>query len=629
MPALNPRHVTEEARIQKARNGKRLPTPAAVTPEEVYLQPGHFRNADGTETPILQSLTPGASGIILATATQAEDILQTLVGSVVDELAILIVGHDCPAPQSCGGKLTFPACARRNHAPLLIAGCIHNVGPTAIVSKLEKEASVSLPDVRLFQFDMVARDFETEDWTRATQAPVRIAQERFTDAGLPKTIMEPWARRFTLNGRPSQPDMADKISFMAKVCESKVDSLLKASGHNNVYLTPRTDQLQLSSSYAIIWLGESRHEALKACMTVPEQLGLVQARSRYGVRVAAGNFDRLHTQLKPGQPVPTRIQVSAVFRLGPTPASAGPAQIQEWAIKMGWAVRVLKPSGHRHWQVGSADPPPLNVMGWDGTAVLVTPIVQGVRQPSVVKSGRMPKAEQKPQVHPTKDADATDPWMHNDPWRQARLGSKPPVASSTEPRALQGPVESRLQAQDQRLSALETDLKLLRKEQTQQRLEDRASFTRDLEGVQQQVQSPEKLRNSSGFPYSRYRTPNSGSRRKCRRVWRSSNNSSLHQHPYQRRPAKTRSPACDLGSACLCPLQICANFVSMRGTCPGPCTFSCIIFPGKSMYSLVLRSLIVSGNAILSSTSLAFGRPIGQLETRFPPSLSRAAICLL
>ena len=89
------------------------------------------------------------------------------------------------------------------------------------------------------QFDMLARDMDSADWQRVTQAPVRAAQDRFLEAGLQRAILEPWNRRFSVNGRPAQPESSDKVTFMAKVCEEHVEPLLKASGHNHVYLTPR------------------------------------------------------------------------------------------------------------------------------------------------------------------------------------------------------------------------------------------------------------------------------------------------------------------------------------------------------------------------------------------------------
>ena len=339
---------------------------------------------------------------------------------------------------------------------------------------------------------MLAREMDAEDWLKVTQAPVRAAQDRFTDSGVPKALMEPWNRRFSANGRPSQPESADKVTFMAKVCEEKAESLLKASGHNHVYLTPRDEHMQLCGTYAVVWMGESRHEVVRACMSVPEQLGLTYTRTRYGIRVAAAQYERLHAKLKPGIAVPSRIQVSSVYRLGPVPASAGPAQILEWAAQLQWPLRILKPAGHRHWQVGASSPPPANVLGWDDCVVLATPIEHGTKAPSVVRSGRLPRTDSKPDTPESKDGDGQDPWLHTDPWRQARAATRPTVAPTAEARAPTGPVEARLQTQDQRLTALEADLKSFRHEQQQQRQSDRAAFAKDLDDVKQQMQTASK-----------------------------------------------------------------------------------------------------------------------------------------
>ena len=222
LPALNPKNVAADVRLKNARTQRRLQQPTLVTPEEVFLQQGHFRNADGTEASVLTSLHLGATGIMLVTRGQAKDILHTLADSAVDEMALLILGHDCPLPCQCGGRLELPARAKRNQAQLLLPGCIHNLGPACIKPKLSSEASVSLPKVRLFHFDMLARDMDSEEWLKVTQAPVRAAQDRFIESGLQRAIMEPWNRRFSANGRPSQPESSDKALLWLKSARKKL-----------------------------------------------------------------------------------------------------------------------------------------------------------------------------------------------------------------------------------------------------------------------------------------------------------------------------------------------------------------------------------------------------------------------
>ena len=235
--------------------------------------------------------------------------------------------------------------------------------------------------------------------------------------------------------------------------------------------------MQLCQSFAVVWLGDARHELVRASMSVPEQLGLAYTRARYGIRVPATQYERLHAKLKPGVAVPSQIQVTAVYGLGPVPASAGPAQILEWAKQLQW-----------HCEAGEAPPLASRCLGStsrlcvrDGCVVLATAIEHGPKAPPVIRSGRLPRAEAGSEAPEVKEGDGQDPWLHNDPWRQSKL-------LRAERRAPTGPVESRLQSQDQRLSALEADLKSFRQDQQQQRQEDRTAFAKDLDGVKQQMQ---------------------------------------------------------------------------------------------------------------------------------------------
>ena len=94
LSALNPKHVAADVRLKKARTQRRLQQPTLVTPEEVCL-------CNGTEAAVLTSLHPGATGIMLVTSEQAQDILHTLADSAVDEMAYL--GMTVPFPVAVEG----------------------------------------------------------------------------------------------------------------------------------------------------------------------------------------------------------------------------------------------------------------------------------------------------------------------------------------------------------------------------------------------------------------------------------------------------------------------------------------------------------------------------------------------
>ena len=273
----------------------------------------------GTDAPVLSSIKPGAAGVYLTGPETAASLLRTLRDVPAEDLAILVLGHGCPDPDSCSGPVTFPVTCRSNGSSVLVAGCLHNVGALPIRAHLPANATVELPPVKLCQFEVYAHELEEEAWAKIVASPVKAVQDMFVEAGVARPFVEPWARRFYRDGRPSQPDLATRVAFMGKVAAEHIDRLLTVSGHNSVYITPEG-----GGPLACPLSGQGR---------IAMQRGLVYTRQRYGVRVPATSsdqFERIFAKVRPGTPVPSRIQISQVYRLGPTPQSAGPLQVQQW-----------------------------------------------------------------------------------------------------------------------------------------------------------------------------------------------------------------------------------------------------------------------------------------------------------
>ena len=312
VPQVNPQHAASEARLRKARAAKRLAKSQTISAEDVQLVAGHFCTMSGQPATVLSAIRPGVEGIYLADHDKAVEVLAALRGVVVEDLAVLVVGHRCPDPGRCSGQLAFPVTAKRNGASLLLAGCLHQVGTAPIKPHLASSATVDLPEVCICLFELYAKEFETDVWTRVTQAPARVVQELFLEGGVVRTFTDPWARRHFLHNRPSQPDLADKITFLGKVAEADLVPLLVASGHNGIYITPRDVRMSLAPGFSILWTGPHGQDALKASLLIAEQRGLVQARGRYGVRVPAAEFDKIHQQLRLGLSVPRQLSISAV-----------------------------------------------------------------------------------------------------------------------------------------------------------------------------------------------------------------------------------------------------------------------------------------------------------------------------
>ena len=433
--------------------------------------------------------------MLLTDASRAVDLLHTMKDVQPDELALLVLGHECPDPKAGCNSISFPARGRNCGSQLLLAGCLHNLGGKQITLRQQGNVNVTLPDVLCCTFTVYADECDSERWAAYTQAPVKTVIAAFQGSGVEKVLSEPWGRKFTSKGRSSTPALADVIMFQARVDQKACDALLAHSGHNGVYIVPRRLDQTLVSGYSVVWLGASRAEAIKASLQVPGQLGLVRSKDRYGLRVPESRHDAVFQQLKPGQAVPAKVTVSKLFRMGPVPSGADASSIQEWAKGSSWSVKVLKALGPQHWLLGANEDPPLAYPAFNGQVVLVTKVQQKVVRAPVVQSGYL---QSRPSAEQTR-ATGEDPWNLSDPWSKAlpSFGSSishASQASGSGPRQLAGPTEQRFQQQDSRIQALEESVKALTVKQEQnhselvlQQNEDRKAHQTSVTGLREQL----------------------------------------------------------------------------------------------------------------------------------------------
>ena len=129
------------------------------------------------------------------------------------------------------------------------------------------------------------------------------------------------------------------------------------------------------------------------------------------------------------------MQITAYYRIGPLPTGVGADELQKWAVKASWQVRVIKALGATHWLLGASGDPPSLYPSFNGKTVLITKVPPRNQQPSVLESGSFSGG-------------------------LSQSSDKPGSATGSEAKA--DPWTKRLQAQEDRLKALEEGLHTLR-----------------------------------------------------------------------------------------------------------------------------------------------------------------------
>ena len=431
------------------------------------LAGGFFANADGTPATILRRLLPNTSGVILLDHDDAQITIRDFHQGSTDEVGVVCLGHTCPDPGSCTRKLSFPAHAAAADGPghVLLAGCLHDLGARSIQVDVRNVDRIDLAPTVPCTLQAHADEWDTSpSWQELTQSPVKLLLEQLKHSGISLPAVRPWARVFKLRGRPATPAVADFLQFNALIPAEVLQQLMRLSGYQGVYITPRDDQGRLRAGWSVVWLSADRSEVARVALGVPTQCGLVRAGARYGIRVPEADFADVFKKLKPDQVPKNQLSIQHLFKLCPTPLGTTESSLLQWAEGLSWQIKVIKALGPRQWLIGSACEPPTGWLAFRGETVLTVPVQQRSKQRQVVQAGHqhLGPLSSLPQAASHKDVSsppaAIDPLQKSDPWRAYNNRMSAPgqvnggVASMQPlpPRSIpeDGPIGTRFQAQD-------------------------------------------------------------------------------------------------------------------------------------------------------------------------------------
>ncbi|CAE7526688.1 unnamed protein product, partial [Symbiodinium sp. CCMP2456] len=192
LPVQTNQVAKAEVRARRQATRKKQDQRSCIRASEVSIAPGFFQNEDGTDASILESLKPGATGVLLTDGPQAVELLHTMQGVQPDELALLVLGHECPCPADGCRSLSFPATGRHCGSPLLLAGCLHNLGGKKVLPQKQQNIDVELPDVVCCTFVVYADDCDPEQWKGFAASPVKSVVTAFAGCATDKALSEPW-----------------------------------------------------------------------------------------------------------------------------------------------------------------------------------------------------------------------------------------------------------------------------------------------------------------------------------------------------------------------------------------------------------------------------------------------------
>ena len=410
------------------------------------LKPGYFLTAQGNPLPITAEFSPCVPSITMMTADSAKQWVTQAGKLLPDELAIFIVG-ELDIPNIPMKQLIAPA-INIDGQQCLIAGYLLQLGDEQVTIATDDGTLVQTHDVQICSFTMWKQDFSNEEWQEAIKAPVRFSKQLLAKDALDDTIRSPFGRAFRKDSKPCSPSEATSIQYHSEVKLGDLRKLLRRSGFNRLFVTPKTTSGKPSDQWRVIWLPQTIQQLEAMCLGQSSTAGLIRGRKSQGIRVETNHFQELWDKFHPGVAPPKKTPQGDTFKIQPLPFGVDREVLQEWADNNSWQMHPIRPLGAKTWLVNAATLPPKEVMFFNNNPLLITKMIPKttdvstglVAGPRATSSTIAVPAVKNPSVFKT-----GDPFM--DPWQTPSFSSSSKVES--------GPTEKYLQQHDQQIKNLE------------------------------------------------------------------------------------------------------------------------------------------------------------------------------
>ena len=400
-------------------------------------------------------------------------------------------GHLLPCKSSVNCKqICIPAVSVNEQSPLVITGCLHNLGQKHVAVKKDDHDQVKVDDTTVIAITMYRDELPESEWGNVTNQPVRCALTALGVHDEDALSAPPWGRSWQHNGNKSDPQFATSVQFHARVSVAKLEKYLKLSGRGGTYVTPKMDSNTADCRYAIVWMDQDPVSIAKLLVDIPAHLGPVRImrgkgdniKCSRGIRCKHDDFESIFKKLKPTQELPDIRPVSILYKIQPVPLGADQSAVTTWLKQQKIEARPIKALRHSSWLIGSAVEVPLQFLTWNGKAVMLKRIQSkhANRQNAIIAGSLPNKRVSVPSQATSSKNTNEDGIFKNDPWSSytPTMGPKPSTNSgaSVFPRQVEAPIETRFTKQDQQIAKLEHSVS-----QLQERLDNKDAADREFQ----------------------------------------------------------------------------------------------------------------------------------------------------
>ena len=473
IPEVKPHLASQQAFKKK----KPLPQP---NPAGYRILPGILTNEDGMNTPFVPRFGPQVTGYHCVSIGDAQKWILMNEPLSKDELALIIFGTSSIATSLPTVKATLP-CIDELDRRVLIACTLVQFGHKKVAIQ-----SGGGHQVQTDETAMLALTTHKNDWSQQWEEIVSSTFKFFRSLPfLQDLIVSLWGRSFRQGKLTATAATCDSIQVHTLVPDNKLLQILKASGHNLIWVTPKDKDSRPDSTWRLIWLddGLDFESASLACVKAPEAAGLVRIRSRFAIRVHKTHFENTWKTLFPNTPPPSQLQTNCVWKIESLPFGVTQKTLLEWSEHHSLKIHPMRSLGPRTWVVGVVGSPPDRQMHFNGCPLLIRELKPRQQDQHPIIAG--------PKTVPTAVENSRSlPPLLSDPWKDWK---RPAAISQTAAPAI-GPTEQKFAQQEDRISKLEealgkqaSSIESIQQDATRRDHEIRVHLDERLAGVKQEL----------------------------------------------------------------------------------------------------------------------------------------------
>ena len=476
--------LKRQHKAQKTQQDKQTKALRNLDLTQYSLQPGFFCDEQGHQLSVNSVFSPCASGVTMLNPLEAEKWLKHDNVLMPEPIAIFVVGDIEIEESKRTSKIVAPA-FNQEGIQVLLGGFLVQLGEQ-FVTTASQDSHIQTRDIQLCAFTMWKEDFTPADWKQIITSPVRFAKHILKPDGQQHCIRTPYGRAFRKGDKPCAPEDATSVQFHSEVWLQDVRKLLRRSGYNNLFVTPKEAGGKPATKWKPIWTDIPKATLEAKFVTHPATAGYIKGRKSTGIRVEATVFAELWAAIKPDVPLPEVIPEGKTWKVQPLPFGVDKEIINEWLAHIKWDAHAIRPLGPKAWIISSLVAPPEGILAFNDHPLLVR-MLKPRHNDAPIGLVAGPKSQGNMETSASTGPRTStvfrsgDPFL--DPWTAYQKKDEGKTVGQTV-----GPTSQYFQHHERRLDELEKHVEQLRETSTQTRTENQQRFTALEDRIHQQHQ---------------------------------------------------------------------------------------------------------------------------------------------